>query len=185
MRFCLLGLTLVLALTTGCARKPEAALPGGSGPAFDPIAFFNGHTHSWGVIEARSGQPGQWVVTDSEGQVDVDGLLRMVQHLSFQDGSKQRRDWILRRVGTDKYNATANDMVGTAKGQSDGRIFHWQWVLARSPGNGLMNVTMNQWMYHMEDGTVTIRTTISKLGIIVAEVTEQFVRAGKQMAAAE
>ena len=39
-----------------------------------------------------------------------------------------------------------------------------------------MNMTVNQWMYRMQDGTVTIRTTISKLGFIAAEVTEQFVR---------
>jgi hypothetical protein len=43
-----------------------------------------------------------------------------------------------------------------------------------SPGNPLMNVTMQQWMYRMEDGSVTIRTTVSKLGFIVAEITEQF-----------
>jgi hypothetical protein len=35
-------------------------------------------------------------------------------------------------------------------------------------------VTMQQWMYCMEDGSVTIRTTVTKLGFIVAEVTERF-----------
>src|SRR5208337_490508 len=72
---------------------------------------------------------------------------------------------------------TANDMIGTAKGQSDRRTFHWQWVWARSPGNPLMNVTMEQWMYGLRDGSALIRTTVSKLGFIVAEVTEQFTRA--------
>ena len=37
-----------------------------------------------------------------------------------------------------------------------------------------MDVTMNQWMYPMDDGSVMIRTTVSKFGMIVAEVTEQF-----------
>jgi hypothetical protein len=47
-------------------------------------------------------------------------------------------------------------------------------VLARSPGNSLMDVTMSQWMYRLPDGSIMIRTTISKFGFIVAEVTEQF-----------
>ena len=98
----------------------------------------------------------------------------MVQHLSFQDGTTQQRDWTLWRSGPAQFEATANDMVGTAKGEAEGNVFHWQWVLARSPGNSLMDVTMNQWMYQLQDGTVMIRSTVSKFGLIVAEVTEQF-----------
>jgi hypothetical protein len=103
----------------------------------------------------------------------------MVQHLSFQDGTTQQRDWILWRSGADRFDATANDMVGTARGISDGGIFHWRWKLARSPGNALMDVEMSQWMYRLEDGSVMIRTTISKFGVIVAEATEQFTHPGK------
>jgi hypothetical protein len=159
-------------LVAGCDRTAHP--PIGSGPAFDPIAFFDGHTHSWGVIESRSGSPTERIVTDSHGEKDGTERLRMVQHLSFQDGTTQQRDWTLWRSGPDRFDATANDMVGSAKGEADGNVFHWQWVLARSPGNALMNVTMNQWMYRLEDGSVMIRTTVSKLGIIVAEITEQF-----------
>lgn len=174
MRPSLLTLSMAVGLAAACARKPDMPLPTMTGPAFDPIAFFDGHTHSWGVIESRSGAPIERVVTDSQGVQDGADHLRMVQRLSFQDGTTQERDWTLWRSGPGRFDATANDMVGTAKGEANGPIFHWQWVLARSPGNALMNVTMEQWMYHMKDGSVTIRTIISKLGIIVAEVTEEF-----------
>ena len=65
---------------------------------------------------------------------------------------------------------------GTATGEAHGRSFHWTWTLATSPGNPLLNVTMDQWMYLMDDGAMVNRTTIRKLDIIVAEVTEQFDR---------
>lgn len=174
MRLSLIVLCVASSLIAGCDRKPEASPAIGTGPAFDPVAFFDGHTHSRGVIESRSGAPTEWIVTDSHGDREGTGRLRMVQHLSFQDGTTQDRTWMLWRSGTDRFDATANDMVGTAKGEADGDIFHWKWVLARSPNNWLMNVTMGQWMYRMDDGSVTIRTTVSKFGIIVAEVTEQF-----------
>jgi len=169
---------LLLALTARCSEKATApvAAADSNEPVFDPMAFFAGHTRSWGVIENRSGAPTERVVTDSVGVLDGDDRLRMVQHLSFQDGTIQERDWVLWRSGPGRFDATANDMVGTAEGSVDGRMFHWQWVLARSPGHPLMNVTMRQWMYRMDDGSVTIRTTVSKFGIIVAEVTEQFTR---------
>lgn len=171
MRLALLGLMATIMLA-GCDSKP--AEPIGAGAAFDPIAFFDGHTHSWGVIEGRSAAPTEWVVTDSHGVRGGAEVLRMQQHLSFQDSAAQDRNWVLRRTGENRFEATANDMVGTAQGEADGNVFHWQWTLARSPGNPLMNVTMAQWMYRLPDGSVMIRTTVSKLGFIVAEVSEQF-----------
>ena len=166
--------TVMLAalLLNGCGRTPTP--PVGTGPAFDPVSFFEGHTHSWGVIENRSGSPTEWVRTDSHGEAQTTDHLTMQQHLTFQDGTSQDRDWTLWRTGPAQFDATANDMVGTATGQAEGNAFHWQWTLARSPGNALMNVTMNQWMYRMPDGSVMIRSTISKLDIILAEVSEQF-----------
>jgi hypothetical protein len=112
VRLSLLALFLTVSLTPGCDQKPSA--PAGLGPAFDPIAFFDGHTRSWGVIESRSGAPTERIVTDSHGERDGTDRLRMVQHLSFQDGTAQQRDWTLWRNGADRFEATANDMVGTA-----------------------------------------------------------------------
>jgi hypothetical protein len=172
VRVSLIGLCVTGIVLAGCDQTPRPSA--GSGPAFDPIAFFAGSTHSWGVVESRAGAPTELVVTDSHGEKDETGRLRMVQHLSFQDGTTQQRDWLLWRNGPDRFEATANDMVGSAEGQAGGNIFHWQWVLARSPGNRLMDVTMSQWMYQQDDGSVMIRTIVSKFGIIVAEVTERF-----------
>jgi hypothetical protein len=170
----LITLCVTAGLIASCDHKPAESATARTGPAFDPVVFFDGHTMSWGVIENRSGAPTESIVTDSHGWINAARQLRMVQHLSFQDGKTQERDWTLWRTGPDRFEATANDMVGSATGETDGRMFHWEWVLARSPGNPLMNVTMSQWMYGLEDGSAMIRTTISKFGVIVAEVTERF-----------
>jgi len=165
-------------LLNGCARLHPPPTLGESGAIFDPVAFFNGHLRSWGVVEKRSGAPTGWVVTDCEGHADGPDRLRMVQHLSFQDAPAQERTWTLWRTGSHRFEATANDMVGSATGEADGRAFHWTWVLAKSSGQRPFDVTMDQWMYRLDDGSVMIRTTISKLGIILAEVSEQFIRTG-------
>jgi hypothetical protein len=33
---------------------------------------------------------------------------------------------------------------------------------------------MDQWMYQMSDGAVVVRTVVTKLGIRLVEITEQF-----------
>jgi len=164
-------LTLALA---ACAKPLPADHFAGTTPAFNPIAFWTGHHRSWGVLENRRGEPTDTVVTDCIGTPLPDGSLHMVQTLTLGDGTTTHRDWHLRRTGANSFSATANDMVGEAKGTAAGRVFHWNWVLALSPGNSLKNVNMDQWMYFFPNGTMMNRTTIRKIGIVVAEVSEQF-----------
>ena len=131
------------------------------------------------MVENRDGSPVAIVTTQTEGtlQTDADGkeFLKMDQ-LVVVDGKTTPRNWQMRRVGNGKFEATANDMVGTARGTASGRTFHWTWTLASQPGHSVRNVRMDQWMYLADNGTMMNRTTITKLGVRLAEVSEQFVR---------
>jgi hypothetical protein len=164
------------AALAGCGKPGDVWHFVGTQPAFDPLVYWTGHTHSWGVVESRDGSPGETVVTDCVGELEGPDGLHMRQTLTEGDGTVTHRDWHLKRVSPGHFSATANDMVGTAEGVAAGRVFHWSWVWATKPGNALFNVTMSQWMYAMPDGTMMNRTTVSKLGVIVAEVSEQFSR---------
>jgi Protein of unknown function (DUF3833) len=141
-------------------------------PRFDPVAFFTGHVRSWGVFEDRSGQPTGWVATDCEGRLDGSGTLHMTQRLTRHDGSVQTREWQMRRTSPNRVEASANDMVGTAVGEGAGRAFHWRWVLAAASGQP--ELTLEQWFYLTDTGAMLNRTGISKFGILLAQVTEQF-----------
>ncbi len=168
----LIPISLALALSA-CGHMPIGRLSGTS-PPFDAVAFWTGHHRSWGVIENRGGAPTDTVVTDCVGTPQPDGSLHMVQTLTLGDGHVQHRDWHLRRTAPGAFTATANDMVGEAHGTASGRAFHWTWVLALSPGNPIKNITMDQWMYLMDGGSMMNHTTIRKLGITVAQVSEVF-----------
>jgi len=162
----------VLALT-GCSPVPVSYFAG-DGPEMDPVRFFTGHLHSWGVIENRSGAPTERVETDCLGQAEGPDGLHMVQKLTMGDGQVQTRDWHMRRVAPHRFEATANDMIGTATGESAGRVFHWQWSVEARPGNALTGVTLDQWMYLLDDGSMMNRSSISKLGVQLAQVSEVF-----------
>jgi Protein of unknown function (DUF3833) len=167
-------LFLVLGLF-GCSPLEPSAFAGGE-PHFEPEKFFAGRIHSWGVIENRSGDPGSRFTTEIEGRPDGDALV-IEQHFAFDDGKRQERVWRLRRVGEHRYEATASDVVGTATGEAWGNAFRWEYTLATEPGNPLKNVGMKQWMYGVGDGsTMMNRVIVTKLGVVVAEVTEFFWR---------
>jgi hypothetical protein len=166
-------LALVLALAACSQPLPPAGFAD-SGPNFDPVAFFTGHVASWGVRENSGGAPVAIVTTDCNGAGTGPGQIRMIQVLRVGSSKPQTRIWQLRRISPSSYVATANDMAGEADATVSGRALHWRWILRASPGNPLLNVTMEQWMYQMADGGVVIRTVITKLGFRVAQVTEQF-----------
>jgi hypothetical protein len=141
---------------------------------FDPMKFFTGHTRSSGVLESRGGKPTKQVRTETWGRV-VGGELRMEQDLFIGNQPRQHRSWRMRRTGANRFEATANDMVGTARGEVRGKHFTWSFSLALKPGNPLSHVQMTQHMYLQPDGrTVINRSMIRKFGILVGAVTEQF-----------
>jgi len=166
----------VLCALAACGKPLPMQHFAATRPIFDPIAFWSGHHRSWGVVENRAGGPTDTVATDCVGTPEGDGL-HMVQTLTLGDGTVTHRDWHLRREGAG-YVATANDMVGEAHGVAAGRVFHWNFVIAMRPGNPLFNVTFDQWMYVLDDGSMMNRTTVRKLDVILAEVSEVFAAVG-------
>ena len=146
----------------------------GGRPEFDPTKIFAGRTSSFGVMENRGGVPKQVVKTETAGQWKGD-TLRLEQDLALGESKPQHRSWRIRKLDAHRYEATANDIVNTVQGEAHGNVFHWSFILALSPGNPLANVRMSQWMYLQPNGrTMVNHSTITKFGIVVAQVTEQF-----------
>ena len=144
-------------------------------PLFEPTEFFTGRTGSYGVMENRRGTPRQIVRTETTGRWEGE-TLHLEQDLVV-GAKRQHRSWRIRKLGGRRYEATANDVVGTVRGEATGNAFHWSFTLALSPGNPLANVRMSQWMYLQPDGkTMVNHSTITKYGVVVAQVTEQFRR---------
>ena len=124
----------------------------------------------------RCGAPKQRVTTTTAGHWAGDTLL-LEQDLNLGLAKPHHRSWRIRKVDAHQYVATANDMIGSARGKAYGNAFHWEFTLALSPGKPLGNVRMSQWMYLQPGGrTLLNHSTIRKFGVVVAQVTEQFRR---------
>lgn len=167
-------LSLVLAACSPLEPQDFA----GRGPVLRPEQFFTGETRSFGVIEARSGAPLGRLRTETSGRMEG-GVLVIDQTLRFDDGEIRRRSWRLRRAGDGRYAATATDITGEARGESVGRAFKLQYQLQLTPDSRWRTASAEQWMYLMDDGrTLLSRLTLSKLGVVVATVSEIFQKTG-------
>ncbi len=174
----LLVFTLVCLTMAGCSTMRPSDFARHK-PVFDPLAFFTGRAESTGVMENRRGVPVKRVRTWTQGTWKND-VLHLEQELVFDDDRPTHRSWQLRRIDTHHFEGTANDMVGKARGEAHGNVFHWSFILATQPGNPLANVRMSQWMHLQPDGrTMLNHTTISKAGVVLRQVTEQFRRTGR------
>lgn len=172
-------LALIAALSA-CSEVPVQHFAGAT-PAFDPIAYFEGPTHSWGVIEARDGAPETRFRADLSGHRDGDALV-LIQDFTFEDGHKQQRIWRLRRIDAHRLDATASDVIGVATGDAYGNTFRWDYTLQLKPGNALTRVGMHHWMYLAGDGnTLLNQVTIRKFGLRVGGTTEYFQRGAAVM----
>jgi hypothetical protein len=167
-------ITIITAMAfSGCASKPIETFVN-ERPIFKPETFFAGHTHSWGIFETRSGKPAEILHTETWGHSDGN-ILRFEQDIVFEHGARQHRSWLVRRLDEHNYSATGTGIVGTARGEAYGNTFHLDFTLDALPGNPLGHVHMSQWMYLQPDGvTLVNRDTLTKAGVIITEITEQF-----------
>lgn len=167
-------LALFAVIATGC-RSLEPRDFAGSRTVFDPDTYFLGHTYSWGVIENRSGEPSSRFSTECHGRRNQAGDVVIEQTFHFEGGRTQQRTWQVHRIDPHHYQATANDVVGLARGQPHGNAFRWEYTIALKPGNPLFNVHLRQWMYLPEGSeTMFTRVEVTKFGITLQQITESF-----------
>ncbi|HEX8618452.1 MAG TPA: DUF3833 family protein [Thermoanaerobaculia bacterium] len=166
---------IVLLAVTGCRSMTPSQLAATT-PALDPLQYFEGATRSWGVIENRRGDPMSQFRADLVGHRDGDELT-IEQRFTFADDRRETRHWRIRRVAPNRYEATANDVVGVSIGEARGNTFHWSYVTAGTRAGFIDDLRYELWMYLMEDGRTLInRVTITKFGVVVARTTERFQR---------
>jgi hypothetical protein len=162
---------LAVAGLTGCATTDIAEYKAEK-PRLDLAQYFNGTIDGWGMFQDRSGKvvkrfyvriDATW--TGNEGTLD--------EHFEYADGEKQNRVWKLVKTG-DGYSGTAADVVGAAHGTASGNALRWNYVLALPIDGRVWNMDMDDWMYLIDDKTMLNRTTMSKFGFRVGEVTLSF-----------
>jgi len=147
----------------------------GAQPTMTVEKFFAGSTHGTGLFEDRFGTVKRQMVVDIQGTWDEPTqMLTLDEHFSFSDGEKQQRIWHIHKLGPDRYEGTAGDVIGVATGEGAGNAFHWLYDLDLKTDDGTIVVHLDDWMFMAPDGVVLNRSYMSKLGLDVGSITFAF-----------
>ena len=171
MNLRILAAGALVAGLTGCASVDVGQYQAEK-PKLDLAQYFDGTIDGWGMFQDRSGK----VVRRFHVRIDArwNGATGTLdEHFEFADGENQNRVWKMTRDG-DRYTGTAGDVVGSASGSTAGNAFNMRYVLALPVDGKVWHVDMDDWMFLVDDATVLNRTTMSKFGFRLGEVTLAF-----------
>ena len=159
---------------TGCASQSLEGYANET-PVLDLATYFNGKIDAYGFFQDRSGQIVKrfTVVMDCEWKGN-EGVLD--EAFTYSDGTTQRRIWRLTKHADGRYTGMADDVVGTANGQTRGNAFRWNYTLALPVDGKVYNVDLDDWMYLINDRVMLNRASMSKWGFGVGQITLSFTK---------
>lgn len=146
-------------------------------PALDLRNYFNGKVDAWGIFTDRQGKVVKRFTVDMtctwQGEHGV-----LDESFVYSDGTQERRIWKLTHLGNGQYQGTAGDVVGMASGQTRGNAFRWGYTLALPVSSTVLHVSMDDWMYLMNDRVMLNKARMTKWGVHLGDVTLSFTRRG-------
>lgn len=144
-------------------------------PVLDLREYFSGTIDGWGMFQDRSGKVVKrfHVLIEAKWEGDT-GILD--EHFSWADGTTSRRVWTLTHTGPGRYTGRADDVVGQAQGVAAGNALRWKYVLALPVEGRTHHVDFDDWMYLVSDKVMLNRSTMSKFGVTLGELTLSFTK---------
>ena len=171
MRFLLI---ILLTLFTSCSdMKPEEYI--NTEPKIKIEEYFSGDVKAWGIFQNRFGKVKRQFTAKMKGSFDGE-LLILEEDFSWSDGEKQKRKWKIKKVGDNKYEGTAPDVIGIAKGVSYGSAFKFEYNLLIPFKEKKIKVRFDDWIFKQDDKVAINRAIVSKFGFKVGELTVFFVK---------
>ena len=159
--------SLALGLTSCTAQLEDYKQ---TSPTLDIKTYFTGKSIAWGMVQDYSNKVTRRFCVELDGQWQGnEGVLKEVFY--FSDGEVSYRNWQLTKLKQGKYEGRAEDVVGVAKGQQVGLAFQWQYNLNVPIDNDVIELSLDDWMYKIDEHRVFNRTKMKKFGVTVAEIT--------------
>ena len=164
-----------LLLLNGCSA-PKVQDYAQTQPKLDLFTYFAGQTQAYGQFQDRSGVVKRRFKVAITGTVN-DDVLTLDERFVYDDGEKEQRVWVIKRLGDNLYSGTAGDVIGEAVGHSAGSVFSWRYTLDLPYKDSSIQVKFDDWMFLQSDGVMLNRAQVSKWGFNVGEVTLFFSKA--------
>lgn len=137
--------------------------------------YFRGKTRAHGLVEDRFGRIRRRFVADISGYPSGDDFV-LEETFAFSDGEVSKRTWRVRCTDAAGYEGTAADVIGVARGSSDGDGLRWAYDLRLPIGGREIVVGFDDRMYLGDDGVMINIARMHKWGLTLGRITIAFTR---------
>ena len=147
----------------------------GSQPTLTLEDYFEGKTEAWGMFHDRFGNLKRTFKVDITGTLESD-ILTLDEKFLYDDGEKDSRVWTIKILGNNQYSGTASDVVGEAKGISEGNALNWKYKLNLKVGDSTILVDFDDWMFLQDRNILMNRAEVKKWGLNIGVVSITFLK---------
>jgi hypothetical protein len=142
-------------------------------PKFDIRKYFNGKLEAYGAVKDWRGKiTRRFHVTMVGKWQGNEGTLE--EFFVFDDGEKQGRTWKLSVADDHNFTGAAGDVVGKAKGVQYGNAVRMDYVLRTPVGKKTYDLTIEDWLYLIDEKHLINESKIKKFGLTVGYLTIGF-----------
>jgi hypothetical protein len=138
--------------------------------------YFNGTVKAYGMVQNRSNEVSRRFAVVITGNWPNAKQGTLHEEFIFDDGEKQTRDWVFTFTDEHHFIGTAADIVGEAHGSQYGNSIHMNYVLAVKTNGKTIDLSVDDWLYAMNDQIVLNKSTLNKFGITFGHITIAFVK---------
>lgn len=140
-----------------------------SEPAFVLKQHLSGEILSEGLIFGPTGKMTNSFVAKMVGEWEGDtGTLS--EDFTYSNGRTQSRKWFLNIIDENSFTATADDIVGEARGTLSGATLKMEYQIVLPPDAGGYTLNATDWLYLTENGVIMNKSEMRMYGIKVAEL---------------
>lgn len=152
----------------------------GKKPEFIPQEYFNGKLMAYGLVKNRSGEIIRTFKGELIGSWDENGVGTLDEKFVYDDGEKLTRVWTLKPTGEKSFDATAGDIIGTAKMLANGNTVMLDYIMEVPYNNSTIEISVKDWLHLQEDGVIINHSKMKKFGFVVGELVITIIKDFKE-----
>ncbi len=166
-------LTIIFTMTLFSCSISNPKVYEKNSPKIDIRKYFNGKLEAYGVVKDWRGKiTRRFYVTMTGKWQGNSGTLE--ESFIFDDGEKQGRTWKLDVSDDNNFVGSAGDVVGKAKGVQYGNALRMDYVLRTPVGKKTYDLTIEDWLYLIDEKHLINESKIKKFGLTVGYLTIGF-----------
>jgi len=169
MKLKIVFIVLLSFLFIGCSKMKIKDFDNKT-PEFIPEKYFNGKMKAYGLVKNRSGKIIRSFKGVLTGSWDKNGIGTLDEKFVYDDGEELTRVWTLKPRGKKSFDATAGDIVGTAKMFANGNTVMIDYVMRVPYNNSTIDISVRDWLHLQEDGVIINHSKMKKFGFTVGEL---------------